>query len=321
MPQDFYIGIDGGGTKTAVVLSDSDGKVLARHRARGSAIVGKPSPEACLVLNEALDAVCAQAGKERGALACLSLCLSGVDFDYEIPMQREEFSRALGVPSEKLVVVNDGVAALWGSTSKPAAAILQVGTAYIGVYRRQPGEETLFDNLNVGGLYDIRSQAITLVARMMDGRVEPSPLKDKLMKRFGLKTEAEYLEQVYRGNVSWELRSGTPALLWQAWQEGDPAARHLAESAVEDYAMAAKAMVTRTGAPEVALSFGGGIVAQAPLMFWVLMTERMAQLSPAARVQAPLLPAEAGAAVLAAWHAGQRDGSYFEKLANHWKGN
>lgn len=321
MPDDFYIGIDGGGTKTAVVLSDAEGHVLARHRGKGSAIVGKPGPEACLVLNQALDAVCAQAGKKREDLACLSLCLSGVDFDYEIPMQRAEFSTALKVPSESLVVANDGVAALWGSTSKPAAAILQVGTAYIGVYRREPGQEKLFDNLNVGGLFDIRAQAITLVARMMDGRVAASPLKEKLMERFGLKTEAAYLEEVYRGSISWELRSGTPALLWQSWQEGDKAVDFLVESALDDYALAARAMVERAGAAEVAVSFGGGIVAQAPPRFWDLMRKKMARLCPAALVQAPQLPAEAGAAVLAAWQAGKRDGSYFEKLASHWRGN
>jgi N-acetylglucosamine kinase-like BadF-type ATPase len=314
MAKDLFLGLDGGGTKTAALLVDGTGKVLARHRDRGSAIVGKPSPEACEVIRGTLAALLKQAGARQEDLGHVALSLSGIDFDYEVPMQKEAFSRELGIPLECLALVNDGVAALWGATSVPTALVLMVGTAYVGVSRSRQGQEKLFDQLNVGGLYDIRAEALRMVARMMDGRVAESPLKAKVLQHLGNPTDSEYLEKLYRGDFPWALRMSTAPLLWQSWSEGDPVAKAIIRNAMDDYALAAVTMARGLGSGKIVAAFGGGILAQAPDDFWTELKEKLKQAWPAAEVRKREMSAEAGACVLAAWSAGLDATRFFENL-------
>ena len=46
----MFLGLDGGGTKTAGALVDRQGRLLGREMAGRSAFVGRPSDEACAVL-------------------------------------------------------------------------------------------------------------------------------------------------------------------------------------------------------------------------------------------------------------------------------
>ena len=58
----YFIGIDGGGSKTAGTLADDSGAILATCQAGRSSIVGAPSPESCAVLRSVMTQLCDAAG-------------------------------------------------------------------------------------------------------------------------------------------------------------------------------------------------------------------------------------------------------------------
>jgi N-acetylglucosamine kinase-like BadF-type ATPase len=310
----LLIGIDGGATKTAGVLITSDGRVVARARARGSAIIGPPGSEACATLSSIVDSLCAQAAIARGDIAWLGLGLNGIDFEDELPMQHAALAAALGISPDRFTLVNDGLVALWGASAAPAACIVHHGSGFTAAYRAEHGGERLFNHLDVARVFDMRSALVSLVERMILGMAPPTPLKEKALAHFGITDERKYCEAVFRRLIPRERQLSSLPLIYQAWLEGDPAAVELVRKAVDDYALAARAMIAKTGRPDADATFGGGVIASAPAQFWPLLAARVHDCYPAATVKLPELPAELGAAIMAGYRIGLDPAKLFEEL-------
>lgn len=302
----FFLGIDGGASKTAGAMLSGTGRLLATFRTGGSAIVGKPSIEACAVLAEVVVGLCRAAGCSRDRVSYCAIGLNGVDFADTQPMQHAEIARAIGLPPDRMTLVNDGIVALWAATPTPAATLLQHGSGFTGAYRRQHGEEVLFDHLHVGDTYDLRRGLVAAVARMIDGRQDPTPLKDCTLARFAIADEAAYCEAVYRGTIQRDRLKNTAPLVFEAWLAGDPAAAQLVQRAVDDYALAARAMVALIGSDDADVVFGGGVILRGPGQFWDLLADKVRSHCPKARTKRPDLPPEIGAAIMAAYEAERR---------------
>jgi N-acetylglucosamine kinase-like BadF-type ATPase len=310
----LFLGIDGGASKTAGAMLSATGRLVATFRTRGSAIIGKPSVEACAVLAEVVVELCRAAGCNRDRVGYCVIGLNGVDFADTQPMQHAEIARAIGLPPERMTLVNDGIVALWAATPTPAAALLQHGSGFTGAYRRRHGEEVLFDHLHVGDTYDLRKGLVAAVARMIDGRQQPTPLKERTLAEFGITDEAAYCEAVYRGTIQRERLKNTPPLVFDAWLAGDPAAAQLVRRAVEDYALAARAMVAWIGSDDTDVVFGGGVILRGPEQFWALLAEEVRSHCPNARTKRPDLPPEVGAAIMAAYEAERQPESWFRAV-------
>lgn len=300
MTRKLYIGIDGGGTKTQGVLADDTGSVMATCGDGASDIVGKPSPESCAVLRSVRDRLCETAGVRTSAISGFGLGLNGVDYPEETIMQHKVLARELDVSPERLILVNDGIVALWGATPAEAAAILQHGTAVTAAYRSAYGSERPFDHLDAGRLYDLRAGTLALVARMIDGRAAVSPLKDAVLAVLGNPAESEYAEIVFLHRISADQLAGLLPAVWSLATTGDPAALGLVGRTVEDYVCTAVAMLRKTGSDTPDISFGGGRMASAPDWFWRRLAEGVRKECPGATVRKPQRPPAVGAAIMAA---------------------
>lgn len=244
--------------------------------------------------------------------------LSGIDFADEHPMQRKGIARAIGIPDRRLTLVNDGIAALWGATVSPAAVILQHGTGFTSAYRSAFGRETLFDQLDAGAIFDLRTAALTVVARMIDGRLPASPLKAKVLRHFAIPDEKDFAESVYRRRLPEAQRLTLAALIFTAWEEGEPASADLVRRAIDDYAVTATAMMARTTHPAPDTVFGGGVLTRAPDRFWREIHALIRRSYPQAVVKPPDLPPEYGAAIMAAHGTGLDPGRFFITVLDHY---
>ncbi|HEY3396996.1 MAG TPA: BadF/BadG/BcrA/BcrD ATPase family protein [Armatimonadota bacterium] len=301
---DFFMGLDGGGSKTAAVLLDGSGRRLAEARAGRSAIVAAPCAESCAVLAGVAQSLCDQAGVTRAQITGVGLGLNGIDFADEFDLQHRALAACLGVPGERLTLVNDGIAALWGAFPAERAAIVQHGSGLTSAYRTTWGQERMFDNVDAGQIFDLRRALTAAVARMIDGRRPPTPLKEATLRLYGVEDEALYHELVFRGRIPREKRLRGHQLVFAAWPEGDPVAAELVEAALADYACLAGALLARIGGPEAHLAFGGGVLQSAPAAFLERLTALVHEQYPEAIVGRPRLSAAEGAALMAAHHAG-----------------
>lgn len=301
----YYAGIDSGGSKTRGVLLDATGSVLALHNAQGASIVGMPSPAALQVLDATLDQLTRDAGIHRQDIRQCGIGLNGIDFADEFPHQLACIADYLGFPHDRVSLVNDGIGALWGASLAPTAAILQHGTGVTAAYRRSFGDERLFDHLNCGRQFDLRHELLRAVARMLDGRMTPTPLCERVLTRFGLTASAEYCEMVFRGRIppdAW--RALLPSLV-TAWREGDPVATALVAQAIDDYALTANALIAHTGSADAEMAFGGGVITQLPEEMLACIAVAIHRQYPRVRVTRPAGSAEIGCAIMAAAHAGE----------------
>jgi N-acetylglucosamine kinase-like BadF-type ATPase len=296
----LYIGIDGGGTKTLGVLADETGTILAECKAGPSSIVGVPSAESCAVLQSVQARLCELGGIRPDAVAWLGLGLNGVDFPEETLMQHGVLSRVLAMPPERFLLVNDGIAALWGATPAAAAAIIQHGTGFTAAYRSDYGAELPFDNLDAGRFYDLRLEALARVARMLDGRVAASPLQAAILACLDHPAEKDYGEIVFlRKYTQAQLAAVLPAVLRVA-EGGDPAALFLVECAIADYVCTAATIARKTGSASPDVILGGGRLLSAPVWFLERIVAGVLRECPGARFRRPERSPAVGAAIMAA---------------------
>jgi N-acetylglucosamine kinase-like BadF-type ATPase len=308
-----FLGIDGGASKTAAVALDDEGHILAQTSTRGSAIIGRPSPEASATLSGVIRQVLRECGAELDAVRHCAIGLNGIDLAADFPAQFSDIVRITELPKVRVSLVNDGLVALWGGTASPAAALIQYGSGITAAWRTHHGGETTFDHMDVGKFFDMRTELIARVARMIDGRMQSTALKDALLKFFGL-TEASFWDAVYGGTIDRKLRIGTAALVFEAWKNGDSVATELVNGTIEDLACSLKAMAQHVDNPRLRIVFGGGVINGAPREFVATLQERILSSCPEAKVGKPELPPELGAGVMAAFNSGMNPVEFFQAV-------
>lgn len=317
----FIIGLDGGGTKTAGLLCDGLGHILASAKTVGTAIVGHPSPHACRALDSLVDRLCGEAGMPRRDVAHVGLGLSGVDFADEIPIQHDALRDALKLRPDQLELVNDSVTALWGVSHEERVAIVQHGTAVTSAYRTALGREILFDGLDVASVYDLRRDGFAQTARMIDGRAERTGLADRMLAHCGV-SAVQFAEWVFRNpDEARSARAASASVVFGAWQDGDNAAAAMIARAARDYALTVRAMSAHMGRGAFAAAFGGGLIVQGGSRFQDLLAQTLADICPAARLAMIKLRPEAGAVLLAAHSAGRDISPLFDGLERQFASN
>lgn len=314
MPQQYFIGIDGGASKTLGVLIDGEGCLLANTRLGGSAIVGAPTAESRMILASLKQRLCSEAHVSPLAITGIGLGLNGIDFADEFPIQQAELCACLRIDDSQLTLVNDGIAALWGASPAERSVIVQLGTGVTTAYRSGYGQEQLFDHLDAGSIFDLRRALAVLVARMIDGRADVTPLKAAALAHYQVQDEATFAELLFRERLPHAQFATGQQVVFMAWLDGDAAATRLVMQAVEDYAVTACAMIARTGADHCTVAFGGGVIQHAPQAFLALLAERVHARYPEADVISPRLSPAHGAALMTAYHHGLDPHALFDAI-------
>jgi N-acetylglucosamine kinase-like BadF-type ATPase len=309
----FIIGIDGGRSKTAGVICDMDGRVLTTARTESAAIAGKPHNRAIELLDCLIDELSRKAHVPRSDVIHFGLGLNGVDYSDEAPRQHALLCEALRIAPPRLTLVNDGVIALWGVSLEPRLALVQHGSGLVAVHRDEPGRETIFDSLDVGGIFDIRREALRTTARMLDGRLDRTLLADRMVEYFQT-SDDRFAECVHREEASRDLFFSLAPIVFRAWADGDRVAEELVDRAVDDYVLAALAMAKqlRPGAFDVA--FGGGVIRSGGAQLLARIADRLAVKCPQARVVPVALTPERGALVMAAHRLHLETAEIFDQL-------
>jgi N-acetylglucosamine kinase-like BadF-type ATPase len=314
----FFVGIDGGASKTAGVLCDSEGQVLARCRKGGCVVSAPTSADSLTVLNNVVDELLTQCPGGPSADWYCGLGVSGIDFADQIPGQVQAIRQAMPQAQGRLTIVNDGIAALWGASPAARAGIIQHGTGLTSALRRELGGEQLYDCLDTSGLCDLRQEAVRVVSRMIDGRCPPSPMMDHLLRHWQVEHAEQFSEMVFRRMIPWQRLWSSAPTVFQCWLAGDVAADRLVRRAAADYAKMAHAISARIGG-EAELALGGGVLQQAPPRFWHLLEAELRRFATGSTLRRPALAPEEGAAVMACHYAGADARKLFAGLESHRK--
>lgn len=241
----LLVGVDGGGSKTDVLVVDDGGRALGRARGGRGNHEGVGFDAAAAVLAATLDEALASAGAGRGDVAASGWGLAGLDWPADEVVYRGVVDR-LGL-SGPAVLCNDAFVALRAAVPAGAGVVVVAGTGAVAAGRGHGG--ATFRTFGVDGYGDwgagpeIVAAAVGAVAQAAVGLGPPTALADRCLERSGAPDVPAYLQAADRTGVTRLL----PVDVWEVAAAGDAVASGIADRAADRLAASAAAVARRLG--------------------------------------------------------------------------
>jgi N-acetylglucosamine kinase-like BadF-type ATPase len=299
----FFLGVDGGGTKTDFLLIDEDGRELATHRG-GSAYyleTGLEAPETLLAGGITATLQAAGLTAEQLTYSFIGLPAHGEDSGLA---PRLDALAASVLPAARFRCGNDMVCGWAGALAGRDGINLVAGTGSIAYGEwaartaRAGGWGELFSD--EGSAYWVAREALALFSRMSDGRAGKGPLYELVRHRFGLQGDLDLCAAIYGppALARSELAALAP-LVTRAAADGDPAAQQLIVRAAAELATLVHAVRNALEVPPQALlpvSYSGGMFALGEILLGPLR-DALEAAEPPYEFVVPKLTTAAGAAL------------------------
>ncbi len=305
----MYLGVDGGGTKTAFALVGHDGRLVARATT-GSCYHPEVGLEAVReVLTDGVQAVLAAAGIERAAITQAFFGLPAFGEDPAADAQLATIPGAI-LGDRRCVVGNDMICSWAGALGcqDGISVIAGTGSMAYGVFdgrdARSGGWGEVFGD--EGSAFWIAREGLTLFARMSDGRLTPGPLHALIRRHFELKNDLDLAGQI--NGLTTHERSAIAAIatvVADAAIAGDHEAVELYARAAAELADMIVAVRHTLGVPAeraLPVSYTGGVFQAGALILKPLADEL--RLAGRYSLAPPQLEPVIGAAIHAARLAG-----------------
>ncbi|MFJ5841584.1 N-acetylglucosamine kinase [Streptomyces shenzhenensis] len=309
----MFLGVDGGGTKTAFCLIDSAGTIQARALGEGAYYFADNATggvdHVVRVLEQGIEAVTKAAGITPADIAHAFLGLPGYG---EVPGDIAALDAAPGrvLGHQRYASDNDMICGWAGSLGAVDGINVISGTGSMTYGERQGrgvrtgGWSELFSD--EGSAYWIATRALNVFSRMSDGRLPEGPLAELLRRHLGLTSDLEVIDVVlnrWQGHRS-EIASLTP-LVVEAAGSGDTEAAAILTEAGRELALLVDSARRRLGfSPDetVLVSYSGGVFRSAGVLD--AFTAALRSSAAGYELRQPLFEPVVGAAIYAAKLAG-----------------
>ncbi|MDT8760274.1 N-acetylglucosamine kinase [Sphingomonas psychrotolerans] len=265
----YFLGVDGGGTKTEFVCIDGEGRVVARAVTGTTYHLEVGLEEAVRRLGTGIVEICDSLGLPQGGFDFTFLGLPAYGEDSAVdPQLRVSCQTLLG--HDRFACGNDMVCGWAGSLGCEDGINIVAGTGSIaygerhGRSARAGGWGEVFGD--EGSAHWIAIQGLRLFSRMSDGRAPVGPLHARFVDALSLGSDLELCERVMgrHGMARGEI-AGLANLVSSAADDGDPGARAILLAAAGELVELALALRDRLGFPDevlVPISWSGGVLAQ-----------------------------------------------------------
>lgn len=289
----FYVGVDGGGTKTAVLCMNERGETTARAIFGPFNITSVGREGLRRVMDEILGFICAQGN-------CLRLCIGAAGAG-SAALGREVAAVMADYPNIPYELVGDYEVARCGALGGRPGVALVAGTGSVCSGVNAAGE-----TFRVGGWghligdggsgYALGRDALRELTLSLDGMAEKGLLCRLLEEEFSLTSRAAIVERAYGMDKS--ATAALAACVLRAADEGDTAARRILRDNARELAALVRATALPLGltAPDTALL--GGLM-KSGSSYRRAVTEEISRALPGARCVEPAFGPDMGAALMA----------------------
>jgi N-acetylglucosamine kinase-like BadF-type ATPase len=301
----LVMGIDGGGTKTAAVLLDSQGHVSGMGEGGPSTYGVVPAEVTRESIATAASAAFQAAGIPVSACEAVFLGLGNVVAEVDREAVRGIAADLRLAPRKRIGVDHDCRIALAGGLSGRPGIVLIAGTGAscyglnpAGTGWRSGGWGPLIDD--VGSSYWLGIQAMRAAVLAFDGREEATLLTRIVFDTLGLKDMNELMNRLYAAGMTRTEIAGLAPLVFSTAAQGDQAAQNLIHSgcaAMADCVLAVARRLGFTGGP-CELAVCGGLT-QAGAAFFTPLAGEVTLRLPGCQVLPAELSPVVGAGILA----------------------
>jgi N-acetylglucosamine kinase-like BadF-type ATPase len=242
----YVIGIDGGGTKTALKLADNKGNVILTMEGGPCNINSMGREAVSKMLKELVNDTLTKAESSIEDIETLCIGTAGVDRPSDKAIM-EEIIRNTGFKG-KTIITNDAVTALYGGVGGDEGVILISGTGSICYGRNADGETKRAGGWghiigDEGSGYYIGISAINRIARTHDGIEESTVMTDLILKHLKLENASGLIEYVYRSGAGKSEIASLARLVDEAYKQGDFAAEEILLKAAYELFLISKAVI------------------------------------------------------------------------------
>jgi N-acetylglucosamine kinase-like BadF-type ATPase len=264
----FFLGIDGGSTKTECMLADETGKVLS-HIISSSCNylqLGGQKPFELFFRD------CIGSLLKKGGISAdkITRAVIGIPAYGEVAETEKTIPEALGriLPADKLHIVNDAVVGWSGSLGAEPGINVVAGTGSIafgrdsrGTERRVGGWSLFFDD--EGSCSWIGLRAMSMFFKQSDGRLPKTPLYRIFREHYGLAKDIYFVELANRDlDKDHERFAKMQLLTKKACEEGDQSIVELYRQAAEklaDMVRTVRDNLSFSNRQPVPVSYSGGL--------------------------------------------------------------
>jgi glucosamine kinase len=299
----YFLGIDGGGTKTHAIIADAFCRVI------GEGVSGASNPLRaglrdavshieCAVAEAALRA---RVKLEQITSACAAI--AGVNHSIHYHTMKDALNQALAL--DNLHLVTDARAALEGALDGQPGVVIIAGTGSIAMGVNADRQQvrsggwgpTLGDE---GSGYDIARRALRAIASSFDGRSRQTVLSERFCQRLGIATTADLPGVIYNSDSEPVEIASLAELVAEAASEGDEVACEILREAGRELAGLAASVIERLGmrSDEFRVACVGSVFKSGEVV-WSSLRQAICAVARGAEVGPPLFPPTIGAVKLA----------------------
>ncbi len=221
--QRYYLGIDGGGTKTAFALADSNGSVLYKTVIGGSNPVDIGIERTYEILTDGIETVCASIPYSK--ISVFAGISGGITGDYKARIRT--FLENYGFASADNGSDAENAVAIALGRGEGTAVIMGTGSIafsrYNGKLIRNGGYGYLFDDGGSG--FAIGRDAVIAALNFEEGRGEQTVLLQKLKESLGTDKLLDSLGTLYKGGK--RATASFAPIVFSAFKEGDAVAARI----------------------------------------------------------------------------------------------
>ncbi|MDO4604396.1 MAG: ROK family protein [Helcococcus sp.] len=263
---DLYIGIDGGGTKTAFVVIDENGKILAKENSSTIHIRQQSKENIKKIIFETIDNMLESIGKKRSDINYLFAGVPGSGDLPEVPSVFDPIFDEL-VGKDKYTYKNDAVAGWAGSQAAKPGVNMVLGTGAIAFGMDYKGNEARSSGWgsycgDQGSGYWLGREAIMLFGREADYRAKRSYLYDLIRQKYKLNDDIDFITIIHDLNDDRTEIAKLSVLLTEAAKMGDDEAVKIFNRAAIEVVESIRAVIKQLDFEDeekIYISYSGGV--------------------------------------------------------------
>ena len=295
---EYFLGLDGGGTKTDCVLVDGSGKTLARSTAGPSNPIRAGYAKAWFTLSDAADVVLEHQHIKAGDIRGIYAGIGGAG--------RDVVARRIGTflenafPEAAVTVTTDLAITLQAAVGDGEGLVLIISTGS-AAYGRGTGGETARAGgrgpwfSDEGSAFDIGRRALAAVVRAEENRGPKTELSERVLKWLGCSEWNRVLDWVVKNPD--DVFPRIFPLVSELGDKGDPICEAILSNAAESLTELVSSVLSRLNLDdcEIPIAKAGGAVGRSRF-FDAAIDEGLNRIAPRAKlIPLAMKPAEAAA--------------------------
>lgn len=299
----FFLGVDGGGTKTNIAIMNEVDEVVVEASGGPSNPLRVGVETAVTNIIKAVDSACDVVGLSRGDIVAATLGLAGVRRTDIRERVRESFIERYRI--RKTLVTTDADIALYGTTLGKPGAVVIAGTGSICLGVNDAGEKAIAGGWgpiagDEGGGRGIADRALHSIAKASDGRGELTKLSEQAAEYFRASSVENLIGAIYAPQMDNSRIAGFARLVVETAIEGDKIAVDIISDAGRELGTAAAAVLKRLGLQKRKVPIGCvGSIFKAGELLTKPMIALINETAPKAYLTEPLMPPSHAGALMA----------------------